>query len=58
MAEYLTVKDVANKLNIIPATVRNHITAGKLKATKINGAYIITKEDLNTFLKNRGAKHE
>lgn len=56
MEDFLTVKEAAEKLQLIEATVRGYIRNGTLKATKLSGAYFITKEDLDAFLKKRGAK--
>lgn len=56
MPDYYTIKDISEKLNLMPPAIRAHIRAGNLKATKINGAYLIKQEDLDEFLKRRGSK--
>ena len=48
--EYLTVKEVARILRKRPATVREYIKAGRLKAKKVGRDYRIAKRDLQAFL--------
>jgi len=50
--EFLSVKDVANKLNIRPVTCYKWIREGKLKGTyfKIGGVYRFGKELLDKHL--------
>lgn len=52
--DFLTVKQVAEKLDLLPHTIRNYIRTGKLKAIQVNNTYLIKTEDLEEFIKNRG----
>lgn len=45
-----TVHQVAFKINKKAATVRRHISEGILNATKIGKSWIVTREDLQTYL--------
>lgn len=56
LKDLYTVKDVAELLNLTEPGIRANIKSGKLKATKFNNSYIITKADLESFLEDRGAK--
>ncbi len=51
----MTIKEAAKELNVSGTTVRNWITKGLLKATKVRygmrKTYSITKTDLNEFVK-------
>lgn len=60
LKELYNVKEVAALLNVLPASVNYYICKGKLKATKFNGAYVITKADLEEYLSNRkrGVKND
>jgi len=49
--ELLTVKDCAEKLDVIPRRVQQFIAEGRLNATKIGGRWFITPEDLDRFAK-------
>jgi excisionase family DNA binding protein len=48
--KFLTIKDVAEKLDISQRSVNRYIEAKKLKATKI-GFWRITAQDLQDFVK-------
>lgn len=48
----LTTKDVAERLNVHPRTIRNLIETGELIAYKFGRDYRITETDLETFIKN------
>lgn len=48
--EIFTVQQVANKLNMHVQTIREYIKRGDIKARKIGRKYIITQEDLNSFI--------
>lgn len=51
--DFFTVKDVADLSGTLPAAVRQQIRAGKLKAAKINGSYIIDKAEVERYLEER-----
>jgi excisionase family DNA binding protein len=52
MQELMTVDEVAEFLKIKPEIVRRKIRSNTLKAYKIGKAYRISKEQLDSFLKN------
>jgi excisionase family DNA binding protein len=55
----LTVKEVANKLRVTEATVRNYIRKGEINAIKFGPRLIrMREEDVNDFIEKRQtAKH-
>lgn len=54
LKDLYTVKDVAALLDLTQDAIRALIKRERIKATKFNGAYIITKQDLEAFLAARG----
>ena len=52
LKKYLTVRQVAKKLDITEEWVRDLIKAKEIKATKI-GKWRIKPEDLEAFIKSR-----
>lgn len=50
--KYLTVKEVAKKLDVTEDWIRDLIQAKELKATKI-GKWRIKPEDLENFIRSR-----
>jgi excisionase family DNA binding protein len=46
-----SVYEVAYKLNVTPASIRNYIRHGHLKGQKITGRWFITEDDLKEFMK-------
>lgn len=48
---YYTIKEVAIKLSLHEQTIRNWISKGKVKATKILGSTRISEEELKRMLK-------
>lgn len=57
MAEKLyTVLEVAKAQGVEDQTVRSWIMKGKLKAGKINGAYMIREKDLEHYLAAKSKK--
>lgn len=55
LKKYYTVRDLADALDLTPDGVRRYIIAGKLKAEKFNGAYIIDRKEAEEFIKRRSA---
>ena len=53
MSELFTVKEVAEMLKYNPETIRRYIKEGLLKVIRLKGEYRISREDLDTFLKER-----
>lgn len=49
--KYLTVKEVAYKLNVSELTIRNYIKRGTLKAKRIGNRILINNFDLENKLK-------
>ena len=54
LKDLYTVKDIAALLNLTDGAIRALIKRDRLKASKFNGAYIITKQDLKAFIASRG----
>lgn len=54
LKDIYAVKDVATILGLTESSVRKYIKSNRLKASKLNGAYIISKEALEEFIKARG----
>ncbi len=46
-----SVYEIAHKLNVTPASVRNYIRQGHLKGKKLLKRWLITEEDLEEFMK-------
>lgn len=53
--KYYTVQELAEKLKLTDEAVRAKIRAGKLKASKFNGAYLIEKDEAERLIKERNA---
>jgi excisionase family DNA binding protein len=45
-----TITEVAKTLRLTNRTVWNYVKAGKLKAKKVGGKWIISEEDLKKFI--------
>lgn len=56
LKDLYTAKEVADLLGFTTQAVRNYIRCGKLKAIKLNGGYLIAKEDVERLLEEKGAK--
>jgi excisionase family DNA binding protein len=51
MKQFLSTKEAAKALNVVPSTIRGYIRDGRLKATKnMAGSYIIVLQDLKNFV--------
>jgi len=46
-----TVTELAHKLNVTPASVRNYLRHGHLKGQKMMGRWLITADELKEFMK-------
>jgi excisionase family DNA binding protein len=46
-----SVEEVAQKLNVTPASVRNYLRQGNLKGQKILRMWLIEEKDLKVFMK-------
>lgn len=53
MNEYLTTKEVSEKLNLALSTVTYYIRKGELRATKLGRGYRIEEKDLREFIESR-----
>lgn len=53
---FFTVKELSERLNILPQSLRRHIKTGNIKAEKVNGSYIIFKRDAERFLQDRAGR--
>ena len=53
----LSIKDVAERLNIGERAVRNLIYSDELPALRIGGIYRVKESELNTFLENSLVKN-
>jgi excisionase family DNA binding protein len=51
---FYTVSEVAHKLNVTPASVRNYIRQGHLKGRKIMSRWLIAEQDLQELMKKLG----
>ena len=49
-----SVEEVAQKLNVTPASIRNYIMQGHLKGMKIMGRWLIIEYDLMQLMKKLG----
>lgn len=52
MQDYLTIKDISEKTGKSQKSIRRHIAAKKLKATKVQNKYRITPEDLSKWIRS------
>lgn len=49
----LTTGYIADKIHVVPHTVRKYIRLGMLKAYRYEGRWLVTVEDYQAFLKER-----
>ena len=52
-----TTREVANMVGVDTHAITAAIKAGRLKADKFAGAYVITKEELQTYLDYRETRN-
>ena len=53
IAAYMTVKEVGELVRRDDKTIRRWIKAGKLPAYRLDGSYLISRKDLDLFLRQR-----
>lgn len=53
MQNLLTVKQVAERLQLKPATIRMYLRTGKIQSMKVGTVYRISETELQTFLENQ-----
>jgi excisionase family DNA binding protein len=53
LTEYLNVPQVARMLKVNIQTVRAYIRSGELSAARIGRRYVLTPEDVDTFIRKR-----
>ena len=54
-ADYLTVEQISEMLNIHPKTIQRYIREGKLRAVKVGKSWRVNGHDLSVFLEsNKG----
>ena len=51
----LTVGYIADKIHVVPHTVRKYIRLGILKATRYKGRWLVTVDDYEAFIKKGGS---
>jgi len=51
MEDFLSISEVAKKLNLSQKTIRRHIASGKITAYQIGNVYRIKEKDINSYLK-------
>ena len=49
--KYLVVKEVAYALGLEQQTVRDYISSGRLKSEKIYNSTVVSKEEVNKYIK-------
>ncbi|HUW21114.1 MAG TPA: helix-turn-helix domain-containing protein [Candidatus Bathyarchaeia archaeon] len=54
--DFLTVEQVADRLQVHWQTVLNYIKSGKLKALKLGKGYRISQKALDKFIKENSAR--
>ena len=46
----LSIKELADMLNVSQKTIRRHINSGKIKSVKLGGVHRISREEISTFI--------
>lgn len=54
---FLTIKEVADILQLHFQTVLNYIKSGKLNAIRLDKGYRISRKDLDEFIENNKTKN-
>lgn len=55
LKDFYTVKELAALLDLLPESIRASIRKGHIKALKLNGAYMISKEEAERVLAERNS---
>jgi excisionase family DNA binding protein len=56
--KYLSPEEIAEKLGIVPATVREWLRKGELKGLKLGRLWRVKESDLQAFLESKGITSE
>jgi excisionase family DNA binding protein len=56
--DFLTVKDVAQELGLTERTVRELFNTGVIKARKIAGKYVTTREIIKAYIEAEGEEKQ
>jgi excisionase family DNA binding protein len=51
-----TTKEVAEKLEVTPLTLRKYINQGRIKGQKVGQRFFISQDNLNEFFNNYSKK--
>jgi excisionase family DNA binding protein len=54
--QYLTVREVAERLRLHPITVRRHIAAGRIRAVRIGRAVRVPEEEVRRLTNQQGTR--
>ena len=49
--QMLSIKELADILNVSQKTIRRHINSGKIKSVKLGGIHRISREEISSLLK-------
>lgn len=55
LKEFYTLEQLSNEINMAVPSLRKFIKDGQLKAYKIGNRYMVTREDINAWLKDNRA---
>ena len=53
LKDFYTVQELAKVLNLVPESIRAAIRKGQIKALKLNGAYIISRDEADRVIRER-----
>ena len=48
--QMLSIKELADMLNVSQKTIRRHINSGKIKSVKLGGVHRISRDEISTLL--------
>mgnify|MGYP001565772378 CR=1 FL=1 len=52
MKDYLSLEDIAEKLNVSTISLRRYVKSGRLKARRIGRAYKVTTDEAEAFIQS------
>ena len=55
LKEFYTLEQLSKEISIAIPSLRNFIKSGDLKASKVGNRYVITREQVKTWLENNRA---